>query len=319
MKAAVLHELGEAPRYEDFPEPAVEEGKTMAQVKTAALNNIDKMLADGTHYYRHERLPAVCGLSGVAVLEDGTRVIAGSPPPYGMMAERAAVSPEHCLPVPDGVDDATAAALPNPALSAWAALEWRARLEVGETVLVLGATGVAGKLAVQVAKHLGAGLVVGAGRNERVLETLPDLGADGTVSLGQPDRGLAEAFREASGGDGFDVVLDYLWGRPAEVLVGALTDHEPKAEASRIRLVQIGEMAGPTIKLPAAALRSSGLEIMGSGGGSVSMEDVTALFPKLLDLAARGELRVDTEQVPLADVEGAWRRDQEGRRLVVVP
>ncbi len=318
MKAAVLHELGEAPRFEDFPEPAVEEGQTMARVKAAALNNIDRMLADGSHYYRHERLPAVCGLSGVAVLEDGTRVIAGTPPPYGMMAERAAVSPEHSYPVPDGVDDATAAALPNPALSAWAALEWRARLEVGETVLVLGATGAAGKLAVQVAKHLGAGRVVGAGRNERVLGTLDDLGADATVCLEQPDEELAGAFREAAG-EGFDVVLDYLWGRPAEVLVGALTDHEPRAEASRIRMVQIGEMAGPTIRLPAAALRSSGLEIMGSGGGSVSMEDITALFPKLFGLASRGDLRADTERVPLADVEVAWRRDQRGRRIVIVP
>jgi NADPH:quinone reductase-like Zn-dependent oxidoreductase len=318
MKAAVLHELGEAPRFEEFPEPTVLDGQMIVRVKAAALNNIDRMLADGSHYYAHEQLPAVCGLSGVGVLEDGTQVIAGVPPPYGMMAERAAVSPEHCYPVPHGVDDATAAALPNPALSAWAALAWRARLEPGETVLVVGATGVAGKLAVQVAKHLGAGRVVGAGRNERVLGVLSDLGADATVSLGQPDRELVEAFREA-GGDGFDVILDYLWGRPAEVLVGALTDHEPTAEASRIRLVQIGGMAGSTISLPAAALRSSGLEIMGSGGGSVSMEDVTALFPRLLDLAASGELRVDTEQVPLSDVEGVWRRDQQGRRLVFVP
>jgi hypothetical protein len=155
--------------------------------------------------------------------------------------------------------------------------------------------------------------------SSRMLGTLSDLGADATVSLGQPDRELAEAFREAAGGDGFDVILDYLWGRPAEVLVGSVTNHEPTAEAPRIRLVQIGEMAGSAITLPAAALRSSGLEIMGSGGGSVSIEDVRQLFPRLLDLAARGEFRVDTEQVPLADIEGVWRRDQQGRRLVVVP
>ena len=124
----------------------------------------------------------------------------------------------------------------------------------GETVLILGATGVAGKLAIQIAKHLGAGRVVAAGRNPRMLETLSDLGADAIVALDQSDDDLAAAFvREGP----FDVVLDYLWGRPTTVLLDALTGHDLKAESSRTRLIEIGSMAGPTIALSAATLRSS--------------------------------------------------------------
>jgi NADPH:quinone reductase-like Zn-dependent oxidoreductase len=147
--------------------------------------------------------------------------------------------------------------------------------------VILGATGVAGKLAVQIGKHLRAGRVVAAGRNERVLETLPDLGADAIIALDQPDRELKAAFvREASRGN-FDIILDYLWGHPTDVLLDALTGHDVKAESPRIRLVEIGEMAGPTVSLSAAALRSSGLEIYGSGGGSVPRTAIFDVFPQV--------------------------------------
>jgi len=237
-----------------------------------------------------------------------------------MMAERAVVSKGWCLPVPDVVDDATAAALPNPALSSWLALEWRARLQPGESVLVLGATGVAGQLAIQVARHLEAGRVVAAGRNRRVLARLADLGADATIALDVADRELTAALVQELRKGPFDVILDYLWGRPTELLLEALTGHDIKAAASRVRLVEIGEMAGPKIALPAAALRSSGVELLGSGGGSVSPEAIFATFPKMWELASRGRLRIQVEPVPLSEVEGAWgRRDLAGSRLVLVP
>jgi NADPH:quinone reductase-like Zn-dependent oxidoreductase len=173
---------------------------------------------------------------------------------------------------------------------------------------------------VQIAKHLGAGRVVGAGRNEGVLEELSDLGADATVRLGGSDSDLAGAFAREAGKGGYGVVLDYLWGHPTEALLEALTGHDVTAESSRTRLVQIGEMAGPTVQLPAGALRSSGLESLGSGGGSIPHEAIFETFPKLWDLAGSGGLRVDTEPVPLSEVEGAWRRrDAGGRRLVFVP
>lgn len=321
MKAAVLHSLGATPRFEDFPDPRPADGEVIVEVKAASLKNVDRMMASGSHYDRYRELPVVCGIDGVGVLDDGRRVFCGGcRPPYGMMAERTVVSRAWCLPVPDGVDDLSAAALPNPALSSWLPLIWRARLNPGETVLILGATGVAGKLAIQISRHLGAGRVVGAGRNEQVLKTLPDLGADATLSLGKPDSEVTQAFVEEFRRSRFDVVLDYLWGRPTEILLDALTGHDLKAEGSPIRLIEIGEMAGPTISLSAAALRSSGLEIHGSGGGGIPYEAIFETFPKIWALAASGGLLIDTEEVPLADVEAAWRRPgSDGRRVVIVP
>ena len=202
MKAAILHALGQPPRCEDFTDPQAIEGEVLVQVKAASLKNVDKMMACGSHYDRPPDLPSVCGVDGVGLLDDGARVYCGGArPPYGMMAERAVVSRGWCLPVPEQIDDVTAAALPNPALSAWLALIWRAQLQPGERVLILGATGVAGQLAIQIAKHLGAERVVAAGRNRRVLTTLRDLGADATIALDLSNQELTAAFiREALGG-----------------------------------------------------------------------------------------------------------------------
>jgi len=321
VKAAVLHDLGESPRFEDFPDPQPMDGEALVRVKAASLKNVDKMMASGTHYDRLPQFPCICGIDGVGLLDDGTRVYCGGArSPYGMMAERTVVSRAWCLPVPEQLDDLTAAALPNPALSAWLSLAWRAQLRPGETVLILGATGVAGQLAVQIAKHLGAERVVAAGRNRRVLARLQSLGADATLSLDAPEQELTEALVREAGSKGFDIVLDYVWGRPTEILLRALTRHDLEAAASRTRLVAIGEMAGPTIALPAAALRSSGIELYGSGGGSVPHQAIFEAFPKIWALAADGTLRIETERVPLADVERAWQReDLDGRRLVVAP
>ena len=321
MKAAVLRTLGKPPRFEEFPDPKPSQGEVIVHVKAASLKNIDKMMASGSHYERYTKLPVVCGIDGVGILDDGTRVFCGgSRLPYGMMAERTVVSRTWCLPIPDGVDDVTAAALPNPALSSWLSLVWRAQIKRGETALILGATGVAGKLAIQIAKHLGAGRVVAAGRNEQVLRTLNDLGADATVHLDQPDKELTEAFIREARHRPFDVIIDYLWGHPTEVLLGALTGHDLTAESNRTRLVEVGEMAGPTIVLPAAALRSSGLELYGGGGGSIPPKVIFDAFPQIWALAASGKLRIDIEQAPLADVETLWQRqDSPGRRLVIIP
>ena len=321
MKAAVLHTLGEPPRFEDFPERQPGQDEVLVRVKAASLKNIDKLMASGSHYDSHRQLPVVCGIDGVGVLDDGRRVYCGgSRPPYGMMAERTTVSKAFCLPVPDGLDDSTAAALPNPALSSWLPLVWRARLKPGETVLILGATGVSGKLAIQIAKHLGAGRVVAAGRNAQVLETLPSLGADATISLDQSEQDLTAAFVSEARQTKFDIVLDYLWGRPTEILLAAVTGHDVMAESSGIRLIEIGEMAGPRISLSAAALRSSGMEIYGSGGGTIPHTAIFEAFPKVWALAAGGQLSIDTETVPLADVESIWqRKGPPGCRFVFIP
>lgn len=322
MNAAVLHAIDQPPHFEQFPEPIAKENEVIVNIRAAALKPIDKQMASGSHYAPFRELPVVCGMDGVGCLDDGTRVFFARPrPPYGSMAQRTAVSPSHCFPIPDNVDDDIAAAVVNPGLSAWGALAWRAQPTPGETVLILGATGVTGKLAIQTAKLLGAGRVIAAGRNEQVLNTLHQLGADVIIRLDQPGRDLTEAFAREGGDTGFDVIIDYLWGSPTEALLAAVARTDLKPALSRVRLVEVGESAGPTISLPAAVLRSSRLEILGAGSGNAgaSPEIWVEAVRKLMSNVACGALRIDTERVPLAEVENAWNREQHGRRTVIIP
>jgi NADPH:quinone reductase-like Zn-dependent oxidoreductase len=323
MKAAVLRQAGTSPRFEEFDDPVAGEGEVLVKVTAASLKPIDKAMASGGHYASFREFPVVCGIDGVGTLSDGTRVFFGGPrKPFGTMAEKTVAPRAFCFPLPDGLDDATAAALPNPAGSSWLPLKYRAQLKAGETVLVLGATGAAGKLAVQIAKILGAGRVIAAGRNPKALETTRSLGADATIQLDQSRKNLVEAFasaaKDGSTKGGIDIVLDYVWGAPTEALVEALTGHDFTAEPHTTRLIEIGSSAGPTIALPGAALRSSGLEIYGSGGGSVPRRAIVEAVPQILERAARGELKLETKKVPLADVEKEWNR-KEDRRVVFVP
>jgi len=164
MYAAVLRSLGKPPRYDQFPDPVPGEGEVIVQVRAASLKPVDKQLASGSHFASPRELPVVCGTDGLGSLSDGTRVFfGGTRPPYGAMAERTLVRREFCFPVPDNISDETAAALPNPGVSAWVSLVFRAKLVPGESVLILGATGVTGKLAIRIAKLLGAARCRGGG------------------------------------------------------------------------------------------------------------------------------------------------------------
>jgi NADPH:quinone reductase-like Zn-dependent oxidoreductase len=320
MKAAVLYELGKSPRFEDFVEPAAKQEEAMVEVRAASLKAVDKQLAAGTHFASTRELPVICGTDGVGNLPDGTRVFfGGARRPYGAMAQRTVVPAAFCFPVPDALDDATAAALPNPGVSALLSLSYRAKLAKGEKVLILGATGVTGKLAVQIAKQLGAARVIAAGRNPQALEKLRELGADSIIQLNQPDGDLKKAFASEAGEAGFNVVIDYVWGRPTEILLSAITRPEFAVVNSETRLVQVGEGAGPTIALPAAVLRSTALTILGTAG--IPPRDVlVAAMHQVLDLAAKGALQIETEAVPLVDIENVWQRPESaGRRLVVIP
>jgi NADPH2:quinone reductase len=322
MNAAVLHTINQPPHFENFPEPVAEENEVIVHVRAAALKPIDKQLASGSHYAAYRKLPVVCGMDGVGCLDDGTRVFFGSPrPPYGSMAERTVVSQSRCFPIPDNVKDDIAAAVVNPGLSAWGALVWRAQLAPGETVLILGATGVTGKLAIQTAKLLGAGRVIAAGRNEQVLNTLHDLGADTTIHLGKPGQDLTEAFIREAGDSGFDVIIDYLWGPTTEALLAAIARRDLQQASCRVRLVEVGENAGPTISLAAAVLRSSRLEILGAGSGNAAAtpEIWIEAIGHLMSNIDCGALRIDTERVPLCEVENAWHQEQHGRRAVIIP
>jgi NADPH2:quinone reductase len=323
MKAAVLHQTGDIPQYEEIADPILSNGQQLGFIKTASIKNLDKSLAKGTHYDKtYGQFPVIVGVDGIAVLEDGTRVYTGSVPPYGMMAEKAAIPPGYSVPVPDELDDITAAALPNPAASAWMSLAWRGKIKKSDNVLIMGATGITGKMAIQLARHFGAGKIVAAGRNESIFKNLVELGADRMISLSQPDEELKQAFKEAAKETPFDIVLDYLWGRPAEILLDALTGHDLRAEGKVTRYIHIGEMAGSTIRFPGSVLRSTGLELYGLGGGSMTRETMASLFtevvPAIFRLAAEGKLVIDTEEVPLSAIADAWERAGNGGKRIVV-
>ncbi len=220
MKAAVVVEAGKPPVYGDFREPIPADEEVLVTISAAALSNVVKSRASGTHYSSSDQFPIVVGIDGVGRLKDGRRVYFALPrAPFGSMSERTAVPSSQCALLPDDLDDVTAAAIANPGMSSWAALKERAQLVKGETVLVNGATGAAGRLAVQIAKCLGARKVVATGRNREVLKSLADLGADVTIPLDDTGDEFEDALKEQFSGDGIDVVLDYLWGPSAERII----------------------------------------------------------------------------------------------------
>lgn len=319
MNAAVLHSFEKPPAFEQFPEPIAQENEVIVRVQAAALKPVDRQIASGTHYARPRELPCICGTDGVGQLSDGQRVFfGGCRAPYGSMAERTVVPRGFVFPVPDGVSDDLAAALPNPGVSAWLTLASRAKLVPGENVLVLGATGITGRLAVRIAKLLGAGRVVAAGRNQKSLEALRDLGADATIQLETPREELQEAFVREAGQSGFQVVVDYVWGPPTEAFLQAITRREFSAIGSEIRLVQVGESAGPTVSLLAATLRSTPLTILGTAG-IPGIDLLKNAFQQVMAYSANRDLRMETESVRLADIQNEWNHNQPGRRIVVIP
>jgi len=320
MNAAVVDSFDAPPQYTSFAEPVAADGERLVSVSAAGLHPIVKALAKGTHYGSSRELPFVAGVDGVGRLEDGTRVYFGvARSPFGTFSERSVAVNWMCLPLPEGVDDVTAAGIANPAMSSWVALTARAKFVAGESVLVLGATGVAGQLAVQIAKRLGARRVVAAGRNPQSLEKLKALGADAVISLDQDQTSLVSAFRSELAEAGVDVVLDYVWGGPAERVLEAISQKGLRKASARIRFIQIGDGAGKTVQLSAAALRSSGLELLGSGFGSASLDQILQALAEFFQAAAKQPLHFQTEVAPLREVGVLWNYAEEGKRLVFQP
>jgi NADPH:quinone reductase-like Zn-dependent oxidoreductase len=318
MHAAVLHGIGQRPRYETFPAPEAGHGEAVVTVGAAAVKPSDRWMAAGLHYAPTE-FPQVAGLDGVGSLEDGSRVAFFGPQrPYGGMAEQALVRAGVWFGVPDGVDDVTAAAVLNPGMAAWKTLVWEGELTAGQAVLVLGATGASGRIAAQLAKRHGA-RVVAAGRNQRVLDDLVARGADAAINVDLPRDELAAAI--AAEGP-YDLIVDYLWGAPAEAVFAALTAAGRGARGARppVSYILVGMSAGEVAALPAIALRSAPVRLAGSGiGGPATPADAAAAYDSLLGLVTAGEIVFDVEPVPLADVERAWARADGGRRVVLVP
>jgi NADPH:quinone reductase-like Zn-dependent oxidoreductase len=327
MKAAVIYSKGEMPRCVDFPEPVAQnDDEIVVSVKAVALKHVDKSRSKGTHYSTAgEKGGAgemgeakVIGGDGVCLLADGSRVYGLGV--SGMMAEKATVYRERVVVLPAGIDDATAAALPNAVFGAAMALRFRGGIEPGDTVLINGATGFTGRVAVQLARHYGAGRVIGTGRNERSLEALKELGADEVISLHQSEEEIAEVLRRLHRERPVHLIIDYLWGRTAEIILASLKGNGNFSP--RTRFVSVGSMAGDLIQLSAANLRSVDLQLSGSGLGSWTKEQVRVLFteilPEMFEVAAAGKLRVETATAALRDIETLWDADvPDGKRLVV--
>jgi NADPH:quinone reductase-like Zn-dependent oxidoreductase len=320
MKAAVVSAFGSPPCYTDFPAPVPAGDHDLpVAVIAAGLHPRVRSQADGSHYTSTGELPLVPGIDGVGQGADGLlRYFILPDTTMGAMAEQTVIDTRRSVVLPPGTDLIAVAAGMNPAMSSWIALRQRVRLQAGQGVLVLGATGNAGQLAVQVARLLGAGRIIAAGRDAGRLAALPALGATATVQLdgNTGDTGARQLGQVASD---VDVVLDFLWGQPAATAMAAIV-HGRADRGQPLTWIEIGSVAGPDAPIPSAALRAARLQVIGSGQGSVPTRDIVAELPALAQEITRGTFDINARPTPLADVEQAWA-DAAGatQRIVLTP
>ena len=317
MKAAVVSETGRAPQWTDFADPVAGDEERLVTVAASALSPLARARAAGQHYSSAASQRFVAGVDGVGRLDDGSRVYFAFPrAPFGAIAEVVPVRRDLVTAIPGDLDDVAAAALANPAMSSWAALLDRAKMGRGESVLINGATGAAGALAVQIAKYLGAKTIVATGRSEQALSAAATLGADRIISLALPAGQLADALYTAIVDCGVTIVLDYLWGASALQIMRAIARNQSGDAAPRVRFVQIGAVSGAEISLDASLLRSSGIELLGTGLRSVALADLVRGIGEALAAATIAKFEVDTTTRPMVRVESAWNEDIGSRRMV---
>ncbi|GAA2984235.1 MULTISPECIES: quinone oxidoreductase family protein [Streptomyces] len=308
MRAAVITSFDAPPVYGEHPDPvATGEHDMVVEVLAAGLHHLTRAKANGTHYSATGDFPLVPGVDGVvrdgagrlryAVLDDTN---------LGTFAERTVIDARRSVLLSDDIDPVRVAAAMNPGMASWVALRRRVAFREGQSVLVLGATGSAGGMAVQIAKRFGAARVVAAGRDTTRFKALGALGADRTITLD-----------EAGAAADVDVVLDFLWGEPAAgAMLPMLTARADRS--APLTWIQIGSMAGATAPVPSAALRAARLRILGSGIGSVPPRDFIAELPELADAVTEGALDVHARAVPMAEIARAWT-ERTRERLVFVP
>lgn len=318
MYAAVVTAFDTPPVYEEFPTPEPGDGEALVTVVASAIAPRVLSQADGSHYTSTDALPLIPGVDGVARDADGTlRYFILPDTNLGAMAEQTLIDPRRSVALPGGVDPVVIAAAMNPAMSSWIALRRRIDFVPGSRVLVMGATGNAGRMAIQIAKRLGASHVTAAGRRAEALAPLTALGADALVDLGQDADAVARDLAEA--GRNVDVVIDYLWGAPTAAALYAIVPARDD-DSQLLTWIQIGSVAGRECAIPSAALRATKLQIVGSGQGSVSTRDILEELPGLATEVTTGGYEIDARAVPLKNVTEAWAEATTTReRLVIVP
>jgi len=323
MRAALVYEFDTAPVLGEMPEPVRSPGQCLVEIHAAALNPVDLLVATGTFYGGRPELPYVPGTEAAGVVIEGERLAPGTrvrveirsgSTRFGLMAERACVSEDDVDVLPDDLSDEVAAGLGVAGMAAWLSLEWRAKLSPGERVLVLGASGVVGRIAVQAARLMGAGRIVAAARSEGSFEELAGLGADATVALdaNASPAEQAEAFRQAAGGP-LDVVVDPLWGLPGAAALESL--------GLNGRLVNLGQSAGKEATLPSSSVRGRLLSILGHSNVVAPREVLHDAYAKLAHHAAKGEIHLECETLGLEDIGAAWARQARSphHKLLVDP
>jgi NADPH:quinone reductase-like Zn-dependent oxidoreductase len=321
MKAAVVTSAGKAPAYGDFKTPIAKPAEELISVQASALSQFTKSRASGAHYSSEGGFPLVAGADGVGVTQEGRRVYFVLPEaPFGALAELCPVPSNQCVELPDSLDEITAAAIANPGMSAWAALVERAHLVAGETVLVNGAAGTAGRLAVQLAKHMGAGKIIATGRNAEELEEVKKLGADIVIpfTLGKLHTSGAKDYENTLKqvfSSGINVVIDYLWGESAKTVIVATA--KGVEDGAPVRFVHLGGASrAENIDLPGAALRSSAIMLMGSGVKSVRLSVPLQAIRSVFEAVQPAGLKIATKLVPLPKVEEVWDQAAGKPRVV---
>lgn len=318
MKAAVVTAYGEPPRYADVPEPtAAGPDEAVVEVLASALSPRVRSQAAGSHYTSTGELPLIPGIDGVGRLPDGRLVYFLLPDTTrGAMAERVAIDLRRSVPLPEGADPVAVAAAMNPAMASWVALRRRVSFGQGQGVLVLGATGSAGRAAVEVAHRLGAGKIVAVGRGAERMRDLTARGATRIIDLTDDAETVARALAEA--GEDVDVVLDFLWGAPSSRALYAIIPHRAHDE-QLLSWIQIGSVAGAESAIPSAALRAVNLRLIGSGQGSVEPRSYRAEIASLAAQIVDGAFDIAARRVPLGEVEAAWAETTSAERIVIVP
>jgi NADPH2:quinone reductase len=303
LKAAVISESGATPVFAEFEDPVAMAGAIVIDVRTAALGGWDVLGA----YRLGVEYPCVIRGEGVGHTEDGRRVYFGerSNPPFGAWAEHTVVPAAEVWDVPDGIDDPLAIALGIAGTGALAPLR-QADIKPGEHVLILGATGTVGQIALHLARYFGAGRVVAAGRDRQALERVAERGlADDIAQLGAGDD-VGEL--KSVAGEGFDVVIDGVYGEP---FVAAL-----KATRFGARIMTIGANAGmtATIDLPDLLFRTHSCV----GTGQAPADERHALWRQLLDIAQETEFVLDYAEFTLDQAPQAWEAQQRSPHAKII-
>ena len=311
MRAAYIESYGQTPSIRDLPEP---EGELpVGKVLAAGINPVDLMISGGEYYAIRPKPPYTPGMEGVAEREDGSRVYFGRPGDlkHGSLAEQLLLHPDECFDLPDGTDPATAIGCGIAGLAAFLSVTDRGAIQAGEKVIVTGATGAAGRIAVQLAKQAGAAQVIGIGRSEAGLEQVKALGADETLRFNGPLYMHQVDLRDLTDG-GADLIIDFTWGAPAMAALNCA--------AQDARLIQVGNAASLGVGLSATELRRGNYTLKGYSNWNETLDRKREAFHELLGLVADGKIKLNTEEVPLDDVPQAWERQAKspGAKLVVV-